>query len=93
MKQDKSILRGKLKLLLEVLVYLVIQLFIFFMLFRPIRNEMALPWIGEQKIVGYSHYTGYPFFIDTVLFFVLMSTPITACFIVLLRKKLAKYFL
>lgn len=93
MKQDKSILRGKLKLLLEVLLYSVILLLIFFILFRPIRDIVVAPRIGEQKIVGYSHYIGYPFFIDTILFFVLMSIPIASCFIVLLRKKLTKYFL
>lgn len=93
MKQDKSILRGKLKLFLEVLLYSVIQLFVFFILFRPIRDMAAAPKIGEQKIVGYSHYTGYPFFVDTILFFVLIGIPITSCFIVFLRKKLTEYFL
>ncbi len=61
---------------------------IFLLVFRYVRSFFPPPEISEFKIVGYSQYYGYPFYYDTLVFFILIFFP-SAVFLVLcfIRKK------
>lgn len=86
MKNNKSTIEKK--LLLEVFLYSFTLLILFLFLFRIIRNLFLVPKINQSKIIGYTHYTGYPFYADTMLFLMLMSIPLLSCAVALLRKKI-----
>ncbi len=44
--------------------------------FRSLRMLFPYPKINSEKMVGFSQYFGYPFYFDTVLFFIIMLSPI-----------------
>lgn len=50
--------------------------FVIFLPFRYLRNMFPLPEIGNKKIVGFAQYYGYPFYFETILFFVFVALPI-----------------
>lgn len=64
------------KILVEALLYFSIGALFILFTFRKVRSFFPPPSIGESKIVGYAQYFGYPFYFDTVLFFVFLLSPI-----------------
>lgn len=83
-KSEQKILFSNLIMGFSVLV------FIFLLLFRTLRDVLPPPQILSKQIVGYSHYYGYPFFIDTFLFFIFLSYPVIVFFCMYLYKKCIK---
>lgn len=57
------------------------ELSVIFILFKKIRGLFLGPQIGENKIVSYSQYFGYPYYFDTILFFVIIFSPSIIMFI------------
>jgi hypothetical protein len=51
-------------------------LFTFLIFFRKIRDALPPPIINQTKIIGYTHYFGYPFLLDTVVFFFFIFFPV-----------------
>ncbi len=43
---------------------------------RYIRNLFPIPQISSSKIVGYAHFTGYPFYFDTIFIFSIVFFPL-----------------
>jgi hypothetical protein len=77
-------------LLLHIKMLSVLFLFlsVFALSFRKIRDILPPPEITEQKIVGYSHFFGYPFFLDTVIFFFFILYPFLAYITIIFIQKL-----
>ncbi len=63
----------------KVLIRYLFFYFIFTILllgtFRNLRKLFPIPEIESEKIIGYTHYYGYPFYFDNI-FFLLIFTPI-----------------
>lgn len=55
---------------------LLVTWLIILLYFRLFRNFFPIPRIGEEKIVGFAHYYGYPFYFDTVMFFIFILSPL-----------------
>jgi len=62
-------------LLVEFFVFLFI-LFFNLLFFKPLRDNLPPSMIGRSDVVGYAQYYGYPFYLDTVIFFILIFHPI-----------------
>lgn len=75
------------KILAELFALLLIYALSIFATFRYIRSLFYPPEILEEKIVGYAQYFGYPFYFDTLLFFIFVLTPIAPLFYILFKKK------
>lgn len=65
----------------KIYVFLGVMLFVILVMclgifFRTIRDTLPPPIIDRTHIVGYTHYFGYPFSMDTVIFFLFISFPI-----------------
>lgn len=59
--------------------------------FRSFRSLVFGPEIGKEKIVGYTHYFGYPFYFDTILFFVFIFVPLcVAAATIYIQKKVKR---
>lgn len=52
------------------------EIVLFVLLFRKIRDGAMPPPIGSTYIVGYTQYFGYPFYLDTGIFFFFVLTPV-----------------
>jgi len=76
---------------IEGAIYFFIFGMVFIFSFKSIRGFMYPPEIGKEKIVGFAHYFGYPFYFDTIVFFVFIFSPVIVAFLILLRKKLVKF--
>lgn len=56
--------------------------------FKRIRSLFPPPEIGEEKLVGFAQYYGYPFYFDTIFSFFLILIPIlTFIFLYKLNKR------
>jgi len=73
--------------------FLVISLsFIFFLTiylvlsFRTIRDSLPPTKIENQKIVGYTQYFGYPFQLDTIIFFLFLLPPLLVGLLMQIKK-------
>lgn len=62
----------------------------FGLFFRKIRDMLPPPQINQTKIVGYTQYFGYPFFLDTVIFFLFLLFPFIIFSLLYLLKKKSK---
>lgn len=78
------------KILIEALFYFFIEVLLAIFYFRKIRNLFPIPPIGEQKIVGYAQYFGYPLYFDNFAFFLFIISPLLLLSIVTLRRKIFK---
>ena len=63
-------------------IFLLSSFFVLFLVvvslglsFRKTRDLLPPTEIGPQKIVGYTQYFGYPFYLDTIIFFVFICSP------------------
>lgn len=54
---------------------------VIFLSFRAIRNIFPIPHVNDNKIIGYAQYYGYPFYFDTVLFFIFLLLPFIIFFL------------
>ncbi|MEK7533762.1 MAG: hypothetical protein AAB600_00335 [Patescibacteria group bacterium] len=77
------------KILIEALFYFSIEVLLT-LFFRKIRNLFPIPTIGENKIVGYAQYFGYPFYFDNFVFFLFIISPLLLLSIVTVRRKIFK---
>src|SRR5258708_11283052 len=88
MIQGKLAMQKKLiKSRTELFLFFNTTFFILFILcmglfFRKVRDFLAPTEIGSQKIVGYTQYTGYPFNLDTCIFFVFIFAPVIIGFMI-----------
>lgn len=60
---------------------------LFALVFRKLRDSLPPPEIHSNKIIGYSQYFGYPFFMDTIIFMLFFFFPLVIFFFLGLRKK------
>lgn len=67
-----------------------IGIFLAAVFFRNIRSYFPIPFIGDEKIVGFSQYNGYPLFFDTFLFFGIIGFLFLAVFLTKLSIRLWK---
>jgi len=65
---------------------LAILLFLLVLFFRTLRDALPPPQILQNKIVGYTHYYGYPFSLDAAIFFLLLFLPASVYLIAKLKK-------
>ncbi|GEM_PF-3172532 len=64
---------------------------VFISSFRIVRDALPPTRIGNEKIIGYTQYFGYPFYLDTVIFFIFIFYSVVFFLIIkLLRKKNSK---
>ena len=60
---------------------------IFAVYFRKLRDVMPDPAISKETSIGYSQYFGYPLYLDSLIFFILILSPVLFyIFIKLLQK-------
>lgn len=64
---------------LSLLFFLI---FVLILSFRKIRDAFPPTEIGHEKIVGYTQYFGYPFYLDTIIFFVFVLSPLISVFLI-----------
>jgi hypothetical protein len=74
MKAHKSTYKRNI-LLGGALSFLLLD-FLLVIAFRNIRDLLPPPEIGKKHIIGYSQYFGYPFYLDTIIFFILICYPL-----------------
>lgn len=55
---------------------LIIQIVVLFVTFRELRLFFPPAKITDAKVIGFSHYFGYPFYFDTIIFFLLFLSPV-----------------
>lgn len=67
-----------------------ITLFLFGLFFRKVRDSLSPPSISDTKIIGYTHYFGYPFYLDTIVFFFFVFFPILVFVLFYFLQKLYK---
>lgn len=82
MKISKKRDKGKEFIFLTLISYILFFLFIT-LYFRQLRDVLPSPEIDQSSVVGYSQYFGYPFFIDTVLFFAMVFIPLILFFVLI----------
>lgn len=58
-----------------------LEVVLILLFFRKIRDLFPIPAIGDNKIVGYSQYFGYPYYFDALVFLAIMLSPIIISFI------------
>lgn len=78
---------SSLRILLEILIFLVLIFGTIFFTFRSLRSLFHPPEIDNKLNVGYVQYFGYPFHFDTLLFFFFLIIPLLAFSYILFRKK------
>lgn len=66
----------KLRWLLIELFVLGVIVSIIVVFFRQIRDIFPPAMIGTSHVIGYAQYYGYPFYLDTIIFFVLLLHPL-----------------
>ena len=54
----------------------ILMLLFFALTFRIVRDNLPPTPISANKIIGYSQYFGYPLFLDTAIFLILILLPI-----------------
>ena len=62
-------------ILLSAISFFFIEALLLFVTFRKMRLFFSSPAIGEDKIIGFTHYFDYPFYFDTLIFLLLSLTP------------------
>ena len=67
--------RDKRVISLYILV-IILMLLLFFLTFRMLRDSLPPPAISENKIIGYTQYFGYPYWLDTIIFFIFLIFPL-----------------
>lgn len=65
------------------LLFILISSLIFFINFRIIRSYMLPPMIGQDGTVGFTHYFGYPFYFESIVFLIFFLAPF---FVILIKK-------
>ncbi len=83
-------LSKKRSILLVNLLLLGLFLIVFVLSFRNIRDSLPPPKIDETKIVGYTHFFGYPFYLDTVIFFIFILYQPVFFFVLRFTSKIKK---
>ena len=63
-------------------IIILTVLFILFLLgafalsFRKLRDIMPDPAVNAETSIGYAQYFGYPMYLDTIIFFILILSPV-----------------
>ena len=73
-------------LILEAFIYFITSTVVVFLSFRTIRDLFPPPRITENKIVGFTQYFGYPFFFDTIIFFLFVISPALIFLLIKIRR-------
>jgi hypothetical protein len=64
------------KSITQIVIVSLLSEGILLLLFKKIRSFIPVPEIGEDKMVGFPQYYGYPIYYDTIYFLVLFILPI-----------------
>lgn len=64
------------KIILKSIVSSLILLIFLALTFKKIRALFPIPIIGNDRLVGFSQYFGYPLYFDTIFFFFIISLPL-----------------
>lgn len=64
------------KVFIKTLLLSFVLLIILMFSFKKIRAFFPPPEIGNDKLVGFSQYFGYPFYFDNLLFAFLIAFPV-----------------
>lgn len=71
-------MKNKYKILLIKSIFVsIVLLLILIISFKKIRALFPIPMIGEDKLVGFLQYYGYPLYFDTIFFFLIIFLPVT----------------
>lgn len=54
--------------------------------FKKLRIFFPPPEISNEKLIGFAQYFGYPFYFDTLIFFLIIFLPILILFIFSVKK-------
>jgi len=76
-------------LLIEFFIFIFL-LGIFFIFFRKIRDALPPSIIGKSAVVGYAQYFGYPFYLDAVVFFIILLHPVLVFLLLKFFEKLER---
>jgi len=68
-------LKNKFAVLIEAIFFVLLAI-IFILTFRKLRDSLPPPAINQTKIIAYTQYFGYPFYLDTAIFLVFIFFPI-----------------
>lgn len=63
-------------IILKSIFFSLILLIVLFITFKKISALFPIPMIGNDKLVGFPQYYGYPLYFDTQFFFFIIFLPI-----------------
>jgi hypothetical protein len=64
------------KIVLTCFVFILGVLTSVIISFRTLRDLLPNPKIGENTSIGYAQYFGYPLYLDSIVFFVIVFSPV-----------------
>lgn len=84
----KEISRKDLYPFFSVILFCIINFGFLAFSIKVLRSFFPIPKIGGERIVGYSHYTGYPLYFDQLIFFLtFFLVPVFLGILIAVRRK------
>lgn len=74
-------------LLISVSLFILFTLGAFAVFFRKLRDILPNPSISNETSIGYSQYFGYPIYLDSVIFLIIVLSPILFLIFIKLTKR------
>ena len=68
-------------------LFILFLLGVFAVTFRKLRDIMPDPAISKETSIGYAQYFGYPLYLDSIIFFILILSPVLFYTFVRLARK------
>lgn len=86
------ILSSKNKWLITANYLLILLILVFFAAsFKTLRDLFPNPIISENTSIGYAQYFGYPLYLDSYIFFIIILSPVLFFTIMKLRKNVTHH--
>ncbi len=64
------------KVFITTITLILLEIAVLFATFRQFRLLFHPAKITDAKVIGFAHYFGYPFYFDTIIFFLIFLSPI-----------------
>jgi len=70
------------KIYLIAVILFLFELVVLLMFFRPLRRLSPPPEITQVGTVGFAQYFGYPFYFETIVFWIVFLSPLVLVWII-----------
>lgn len=75
-----------LRTVVKTIIVSVVVIFFIMAAFKKIRAVFPPPEITKDKLVGFTHYFGYPIYFDNMIFLLIIFLPVVILFIFSFKK-------